>query len=522
MNISLDGHSLTLDAVERVAHGARATLTDDARKQMESSRAWIANLERRGDAAPAVYGINTGFGSLKSTVFSISEAKEVSYRLIVSHCCGTGAPFATEVVRAAMLLRANSLAQGFSGVRPVVVETLLEMLNRGVTPVVPSQGSLGASGDLSPLSHLALVMIKPPSGESPDSGIAEYNSERLSGAEAMRRAGIERLELEAKEGLALNNGVQFMCGSALLTLQRAERLLKLQDAALAMHVDAIRGASAAFDARIAGLRKYSGHAVTAANVRGLLEGSSSADNDKGRIQDAYSIRCAPQIAGAVRDGLRHVREGLEIEINSVTDNPLIFAEDDQSLSGGNFHGDPVGLRVDYMKTLLTELGNLSERRINRFMDRTLNGGLGPYLLEDKHVGRHSGLMITSYTAAALTSENKVLAHPACVDTIPTSENQEDIVSMGTHGARHAAQILENVEHIVAIELLCAAQALDRRKQLHPVILFGKGSEAVHRAIRAVVPAWKEDHVMAGDIDTVHRLVSSGELLRQLESVVELQ
>ncbi|MCL4304345.1 histidine ammonia-lyase [bacterium] len=521
MEILIDGHSLTLEDVERVAQGAHVSLNDSARVRLDKSREWIARLERHGGAAPVVYGINTGFGSLKSTRFSIDEARDVSYRLIVSHCCGTGVPFEEKVVRAAMLLRANSLAQGYSGVRSVVVETLLKMLNRGVTPVVPSQGSLGASGDLSPLSHMALVLIRPPFGESTDTGFATYLGEQYSGSEAMQRAGIERLVLEAKEGLALNNGVQFMCSLALLTLLRAERLARLQDVALAMHLDSIRGASAAFDRRIAELRKYPGHALVSDNVRSLLAESSSVDDDASRIQDAYSIRCAPQIAGAVRDGLEHVRQGLEIEINSVTDNPLIFADDNQSLSGGNFHGDPVGLRVDYLKTLLAELGNLCERRINRLMDRNLNCGLGPYLLDDDHAGKHSGLMITSYTAAALASENKVLAHPSCVDTIPTSENQEDIVSMGTHGARQAAQILENVERIVAIEFLCSAQALDRRMNLQPSLRFGRGSRVAHQVVRSVVSTWSGDHFIAADIDAVHSLIKSGELLKAVSAEIEI-
>ncbi|MBK6767135.1 MAG: histidine ammonia-lyase [bacterium] len=510
-----------LEQVEQVAQGARATFSESARAQVEASREWIASLERRGDAAPAVYGINTGFGSLKSTRFGIQEARQVSYNLIISHCCGTGAPFGPEIVRAAMLLRANSLANGNSGVRPLVIESLLEMLNRGVTPVVPSQGSLGASGDLSPLSHLALAMIQSPSGFSDSSGHAVLNGEHLSGEEAMRRAGLDRVVLEAKEGLALNNGVQFMCALSGLTLLQAERLLKLHDIALVMHLDAVRGAGAAFDERIAALRRYAGHAIAARNVRALLDGSTSLNADAARIQDAYSLRCAPQITGAIRDGLRHVRDGLEIEINSVTDNPLIFVNDNESLSGGNFHGDPVGLRTDYMKILLAELGNLSERRIARLMDRNLNDGLGPYLMPIEFAGKHSGLMMASYTAAALASENKVLAHPASVDTIPTSENQEDIVSMGTHGARQAAQILSNVQRILAIELLCGAQALDRRRALHPKAKFGIGSECAHDLIRSAVPTWNGDRYLAADIDAVHLLVTNRTLLSEVESRIEL-
>ena len=520
MAISIDGLSLTLEQLERVSNGANATLADSARPQIEESRAWIARLEQAGANAPSVYGINTGFGSLKSERFSVSDARRVSRNLIISNCCGTGDPFPERVVRAATLLRANALAQGRSGARPVVIETLLELINRKVVPVVPSQGSLGASGDLAPLSHLAAVITRDPDVESDESsGEAWFGGECVSGAEAMRRAGIPRLILEAKEGLALNNGVQFMCALSCLTLLDAERLLKLHDVALAMHLDAACGVRTAFDVRIANLRKYSGHRTVAQNVLNLLEGSTCADSDPTRIQDAYSLRCSPQIAGAVRDGLKHVRAGLEIEINSVTDNPLVFAADDQVISGGNFHGDPVGLPVDYMKILLTELGNLSERRVSRLMDRHLNFGLPPYLANKP--GIESGMMMASYTAAALASENKVLAHPASVDTIPTSENQEDIVSMGTHGARQAAEILKNVQKIIAIELLCGAQALDMRKKKSPDLNFGQGSESARSFIRNHIKPLERDRYLADDIAKSLELVQSGELLQAVEQTVPL-
>ncbi len=520
MEISVDGHSLTLEQVEQVSNGAHAKLASSARPQVEASRAWIARLEQAGANAPSVYGINTGFGSLKSERFSVGDARRVSRNLIISHCCGTGEPFSERVVRAATLLRANALAQGRSGARPVVIETLLELLNRHITPVVPSQGSLGASGDLAPLSHLAAVITRDPDIESDESsGEAWYQGKKVSGAEAMRRAGLDRLILEAKEGLALNNGVQFMCAVSTLTLLDAERLLKLHDIALAMHLDAACCVRTAFDVRIANLRKYSGHRTVAQNVLALLKGSTSADSDSTRIQDAYSLRCSPQIAGAVRDGLKHVRAGLEIEINSVTDNPLVFAEDDQVISGGNFHGDPVGLPVDYMKILLAELGNLSERRISRLMDRHLNYGLPPYLAAKP--GIESGLMMVSYTAAALASENKVLAHPASVDTIPTSENQEDIVSMGTHGARQAAEILKNVQKIIAIELLCGAQALDVRNKISPDLKFGIGSMTAWQHIRKSIQPLERDRYLADDIAKSLDLVQSGELLNAVTNEVSL-
>ncbi|NUO18346.1 histidine ammonia-lyase [bacterium] len=520
MVISVDGHSLTLELVEQVSNGAHVKLASTAVPQIEASRAWIARLEQAGANAPKVYGINTGFGSLKSEQFSVSDARRVSRNLIISHCSGTGEPFGERVVRAATLLRANALAQGRSGVRPIVIETLLEMLNRNVVPVVPSQGSLGASGDLAPLSHLAAVLSRDPNSDGDESsGAAWFNGEKLSGAAAMRKAGIPRLILEAKEGLALNNGVQFMSAVSALTLLDAERLTLLHDIALAMHLDSVCGVRTAFDSRIAGLRKYAGHQRVAQNVLRLLAGSTSVDSDPARIQDAYSLRCAPQIAGAVRDGLQHVRAGLEVEINSVTDNPLVFAHDNQVLSGGNFHGDPVGLRVDYMKVLLAELGNISERRISRLMDRHLNFGLPPYLAAKP--GIESGLMMASYTAAALASENKVLAHPASVDSIPTSENQEDIVSMGTHGARQAAEILNNVQKIVAIELLCGAQALDVRRKQSPNLKFGVGSEAAWAKIRKHIRPLERDRYLADDIAESLELVRSGDLLREVQSAVEV-
>ncbi len=520
MDLSIDGHSLTLEAIERVSRGATVGLAGHARPQIEAARAWIARLEQAGPDARVVYGINTGFGSLKSERFSVHDARRVSRNLIISHCSGTGVPFSEQVVRAATVLRANALAQGRSGVRPIVIETLLELLNRGVVPVVPSQGSLGASGDPAPLSHLAAVISRDPDIASDESsGEAWYQGERVSGAEAMRRAGLERLVLEAKEGLALNNGVQFMCAVSVLTLLEAERLLKLHDVSLAMHLDAACCVRTAFDPRIAGLRKYAGQRTVAGNVLSLLEGSTSTDSDPQRIQDAYSLRCSPQIAGAVRDGLKHVRAGLEIEVNSVTDNPLVFAEDDQVISGGNFHGDPVGLPVDYMKIVLTELGNLVERRVSRLMDRHLNHGLPPYLAA--RPGIDSGLMMASYTAAALASENKVLAHPASIDTIPTSENQEDIVSMGTHGARQAAEILGNVQKIVAIEFLCATQALHVRHKLSPHLHYGKGTQAAWECMRTQIQPLIRDRYVADDIAKSIELVKSGELLRAVTSVVNL-
>ncbi|MBI5060467.1 histidine ammonia-lyase [candidate division KSB1 bacterium] len=517
----VDGHSLTPEAVAAVAAGEPAALSPTAAEQMLPACKWIEKLGAAADAAPAVYGINTGFGSLKSERFSISEARRVSRNLIVSHCAGVGHPLPPKIVRAAMLLRANALAQGYSGIRPRVIETILEMLNRGVIPIVPAQGSLGASGDLAPLSHIAIVLSRDPDRDTEeDSGEAWYQGVRMSGYQAMHKAGIERVVLEAKEGLALNNGVQIMTAIALLTLLRAEALLKAHDIALALHIEATCGVRTAFDPRIAKLRPHTGHATVANNLLALLQGSELADSDPQRVQDAYSIRCAPQIAGAARDGLAHVRCAIETEINSVTDNPLVFADAGEVLSGGNFHGDPIGLPVDYMKILLCELGNLSERRVSRLMDRHLNFGLTPYLA--RKPGVESGFMIASYTASALVAESKVLAHPASIDTIPTSENQEDIVSMGTHGARQAMQILENIERVVAIELLCAAQAVDLRKENVPHAMLGRGSQAAHEFLRKSIPVLTRDRVLAGDMEKAIELVRDGELLAAVSAAVPLE
>ncbi len=521
MPVQVDGHSLTLESVSAVGKGDKALLTASAVEAMQRSWDYVSKLVSAGDSAPAVYGINTGFGSLKSERFSITEARRVSRNLILSHSAGVGEPLEEPVVRMTILLRANALAKGISGIRPVVVQTLIELLNRNVIPVIPAQGSLGASGDLAPLSHLALVLSKDPDDDrEEDSGEAWFDGKRVSGKRAMELAGIERLILEAKEGLALNNGVQVMTAIAVQTLLGAQALCLTQDIALALHLEASCGVSSAFDGRIGLVRLYRGLENVSTNVRRLIAGSELVNSDPGRIQDAYSIRCAPQIAGAVRDGLFHVRQQLGTEINSVTDNPLIFALDGDSVSGGNFHGDPVGLPVDYMKILLCELGNLSERRISRLMDRHLNYGLAPYLA--RRPGVESGLMMASYTASALVAESKVLAHPASIDTIPTSENQEDIVSMGTHGARQAAEILRNIETVVAIELLCAAQAMDLRLEKAPNAKLGKGTRVAYDLIRSTVPALNRDRVIAGDIQAVLSLVRQGTLNQAVSDMVLLQ
>ncbi len=507
--IIITGEHLTMEDVAAVAQGAPVALAPDAFKAMERSWQGVLTLLERGEIA---YGITTGFGAFKGRIIPRHEVDALQRNLVLSHAAGTGPLLEPGDVRAAMLVRANTLAMGFSGIRPQVVERLVQLLNADVVPCVPRYGSVGASGDLAPLAHLALVLL----GE----GEAWYRGERLSGAEALRRAGLEPITLQAKEGLALINGTAVITAHGTLTTLRAENLVRVVDIAAALSVEALRGTPAAFDARIHQLRPHPRQVDAAAFVRRLLEGSTFVrPHDPRDIQDAYSLRCIPQVHGAVRDTVAYARWALEIELNAVTDNPLIFFENDQPvvLSGGNFHAEPLGLALDYLKLGLTDLGNISERRIARLMDEALNRGLPPFLT--RHGGLESGLMIAQYTAAALASENKVLAHPATADSIPTSANTEDHVSMAAHAAHHARQVLENVETIAAIELLAAAQGIDfRREQLGPAARLGRGTQVAYDVIRSCVPFIEHDQPLAPHIETLRRLVASGELVKAVEEV----
>lgn len=495
--ILIDGNSLTLEPLRRaVFDGAEVQVAPAARAAMEKSRAVIERVIASG---ATVYGVNTGFGKLARERISNDQIRELQVNLVRSHCVGVGEPLAEAEVRAMLLLRANALAKGLSGVRPVVVETLCAMLNRRVHPVIPAKGSVGASGDLAPLAHLAAVVI----GE----GEAVMDGARMSGREAMRRAIIAPVALEAKEGLSLLNGTQGMLALLALALHEAETLVDTADVATALSLDALKGTPAAFDARIAQARPYAGHAQTARNIERLNAGSEIRESHRAaaidpRVQDAYSLRCAPQVHGAVRDALAHIRATVEVELNSATDNPLVFAETGDVISGGNFHGQPLAMAADEMAVALATLGGISERRI----DQMTNPGtsLLPAFLTE-HAGLHSGFMMAQVTAAALTSENKALAMPHSVDSIPTSGNQEDYVSMGMSAARRLRPMLENARNTLAIELLCACQGIDLLAPLQT----GTEARKAYQQVRAESAKLDVDRALAADITSVSELIGHG-------------
>jgi histidine ammonia-lyase len=504
MVIEIDGDALDLGVLEQVARGeAEVALTAAGRERIRRSRAVV---ERAVEEGQVVYGVTTGFGRLSDVAIPLDRIEELQLNLIRSHACGVGAPLPREEVRAVTLLRANVLAKGFSGVREAVVDLLLALLNRGVHPVIPEQGSVGASGDLAPLSHLALVLV----GE----GEAEFGGEVMPGAEALRQAGLSPLVLQAKEGLALNNGTQVQTGIGALALLGAERAVETAEVAGAMSLEGLRGTPDAFHPAIARVRPHPGQIASAERLRSLLAGSEireSHRHDDPRVQDAYALRCMPQVHGAARNALAYVRGVLEVECNSATDNPLIFpdepAEDGRMgrvLSGGNFHGQPVAQALDLLAIALTDLASISERRIERLVNPDLSD-LPAFLTPEP--GLRSGFMLAQITAAALVSESKVLCHPASVDSIPTGASKEDHVSMGPAAARKARQVLRNTEAVLGIELLCAAQALEFLKPLHP----GAGVERAYRAVRERVAPLDEDRVLAPDIAAAATLVREGAL-----------
>ncbi|HEX6926004.1 MAG TPA: histidine ammonia-lyase [Longimicrobiaceae bacterium] len=496
--MEIDGGSLTLEALERVARGeeSRVTLSTTARERMLRSRAVVEEAVASG---AVVYGVTTGFGRLADVAIPRERIAELQLNLIRSHACGFGPPLPTEEVRAIMLLRANVLAKGCSGIRPEVVDLLLEMLNRGVHPVIPEQGSVGASGDLAPLSHLALVLV----GE----GEAEVGGRVLTGSESLRSVGLEPIVLGAKEGLALNNGTQVMTGIGALSLRRAERLVKTAEVAGAMSLEGLRGTPDAFHPALQRVRPHPGQIASADRLRSLLRGSeireSHRHNDP-RVQDAYALRCMPQVHGAARSALAYVRSVLEVEVNSATDNPLIFPdeEDGPVLSGGNFHGQIVAQALDLLAMALTDLASISERRIERLVNPDLSD-LPAFLTRE--AGVRSGLMVAQITAASLVSESKVLAHPASIDSIPTGASKEDHVSMGAAAARKARQVVANAEAVLAIELICAAQALEFLRPLRP----GAGVAAAYELLRSRIPPLEEDRVLAADISTAAAMVREG-------------
>lgn len=477
--IILDGTTLTLENTSRVAEGERVSLSPVTLEKIEKSRRYVEQIIERDEVA---YGINTGFGSLSEVSIPNDELRDLQLNLVRSHACGVGDPLPEKTVRAMMLHRSNVLAKGYSGCRPIVIDTIISMLNAGIHPVIPSRGSVGASGDLAPLAHLALVAI----GE----GEAFYQGKRIRGGEALKLAGIEPLILEAKEGLALLNGTQAMTAVGCLSLFIAEKLAQAADVIGAMSLEALKGTPVAFDEKIHLVRPHSGQQASAKRLRELLQNSEIREShrDRGvdpRVQDAYALRCMPQVHGAVRDALTHARNVLEIEINSATDNPLIFVDQNEVLSGGNFHGEPVSLALDYAAIATANLGTISERRIERLVNPELSN-LPAFL--SPQPGTNSGLMIAQVTAVSLIAENNVLAHPASVTNLPTSANKEDHVSMGMTAALKFSQIVSHVEIILAIELLCAAQGLEFLKPLRP----GPRLEAVYRRVREIIPPLGRD------------------------------
>jgi len=512
--VFIDGETLTIKDVVSVAReDAKVGISQRVKAKVKQSREFLEQLVKQ---KKTVYGVTTGFSAFGNVAISPKSLKELQSNLIRSHSAGVGKPADKEVVRAMMLLRLNTLAKGYSGVRLEILETLVQMLNQGVHPIVPEKGSVGASGDLAPLSHMGLVMM----GE----GEAEYRGKTMSGKEALKKAGIKPVELDVKEGVALNNGPQFTTAMAVLAVHDAEKLITTAEAATALSLEALNGISDAFDERIHKARPHAGQIATARNIRSLtadskiIMPSEKATTLRMHPQDTYSLRCVPQVLGTVRDVIAYAKNVIQVEINSATDNPLIFAEDNTCLSGGNFHAQPISAAMDFLAVGLTTLGNMSERRIARLIDENLSRGLPAFLIHrGTRKGIESGFMAMQITAAALASENKALAHPASVDSIPTSANFEDFVSMGPTAARKAIEILRNAEQIVAIELLCAAQGVEFRGAEK----MGKGTQTVHSLIRSRVPTLKEDRPLFKDVKEVVALIQNGEIPNAVKPFVKV-
>ena len=503
--IRLTGDDLRLEDVWAVAHeGAPAELTDEARERMRAARALV---EQSADESHHVYGVNTGFGRFVSRSIPPELTSELQLRLLRSHACGVGEPYPDEIVRAAMLLRANTLAKGYSGARVEVVELLLGCLVAGVLPYVPSRGSVGASGDLAPLAHLALPLV----GE----GRVRVNGEWLPGADALGAVGLEPLALQAKEGLSLVNGTQFMASFGALGLVRARRLATAADVACALTLEALQGSRTAFVPEVHRLRPLPGQRDSAANVLRLVEDSAIMEGHRwcDKVQDAYSLRCAPQVHGAARDLLAYAEGTVAVELNAATDNPLVLVDEDMVVSNGNFHGQPLAFALDALAIATAELANIAERRIERLVNPSLSNGLPAFLASDG--GLNSGFMIPQYVAASLVSENKVLCHPASVDSIPTSAGQEDHVSMGNAAGLQAWQVLANAERALAIELLAGAQAVELLAPLAP----GSGVSAARAFVRSLSPRVRDDRPLADDIEAVAAAIRDGSLAAAVEDEV---
>ncbi len=508
--IVIDGHSLTIESFVAVArYGAKVSLAPEALEAMKKSRALAEKIAAEKRVA---YGITTGFGDFQNVAVPEEMSNQLSTNLILSHCTAHGDPYSEEVVRGMLLLRANALCGGVSGVRPIIVEMFIDMLNKNVVPVVPQKGSLGSSGDLAPLAHMCLPLL--------GKGRAVYEGVEMSGAEAMAKAGIETLEtLVCKEGLGLTNGTCAMTSVGTLALYDTIRCAKMADVISSLSMEALTGLRNAFDPRVHQVRGQKGQMQVAKNILLLTAGSEIIDNcQKDRVQDAYSLRCIPQVHGAIRDAIEYVQSKVEIELNAVTDNPLMFLDDEAVISGGNFHGEPMALAFDFLGIACSEIADISERRTERMVNAALSNGLTPFLTTQ--AGVNSGFMIVQYSAASMVSENKVLAHPASVDSIPSSANQEDMVSMGTTAARKAGWIVQNTFSVLADELLTACQAIDIRRRLNT---HGQGISPVHQKVyelvREQVDFYEIDREIRPDLEAVDRIVREEKLLQIVDEMV---
>lgn len=503
--VFIDGQSLTIEDVVNVSrNNYEVVITDEAIAKVKKARNLV---DRLVDEEKISYGITTGFGRFSDIAISREDSKLLQRNLIISHSCGVGNPLSEDVVRAIMLLRVNNLSKGYSGIRVETLKTLVDMINKGVHPIIPEKGSLGASGDLAPLSHMVLTMI----GE----GEAIYNGEKMNSKDAMKNAGVNIVkDLSSKEGLALINGTQVMTAIGLLTTYDSINLLKTADIAYALTMEALNGITCAMDERVHNVRPHKGQINTAKNVLELLKDSEmTSKQGEIRVQDAYSLRCTPQIHGASKDAIEYVKNKINIEINSVTDNPIIFEDKEDIISGGNFHGQPMALSFDFLGIALSEIANISERRLEKLVNPALNHGLPAFLVN--HGGLNSGFMIVQYSAASLVSENKVLAHPASVDSIPSSANQEDHVSMGTIAARKAKEIMENARKVVAMEILGATQAIDLRGKRK----LGIGTDVAYNIVREHTSFVEKDRVMYVEINAVEDIIKKNLLAEAVENAL---
>lgn len=504
--VFINGNNLTIEDVVNVCrNNYEVIITEEAIINVKKSRELVDKLVDEGKIS---YGITTGFGRFSDVAISREDSKLLQENLIISHSCGVGNPLSEDTVRAIMLLRVNNLAKGYSGIRLETLQTLVDMINKGVHPIIPEKGSLGASGDLAPLSHMVLTMI----GE----GEAIYKGERMPSKWAMEKSGISIMDsLSSKEGLALINGTQVMTAIGLLATYDAMNLLKTADIAYCLTMEALNGITCAMDERVHKVRPHQGQINTAKNILDILKGSEmTSKQGEIRVQDAYSLRCTPQIHGASKDAIEYVMNKINIEINSVTDNPIIFANEEEIISGGNFHGQPIALSFDFLGIALSEIANISERRLEKLVNPALNHGLPAFLVN--HGGLNSGFMIVQYSAASLVSENKVLAHPASVDSIPSSANQEDHVSMGTIAARKARDIMENARKVIAMEILSAAQAIDLRGKKR----LGMGTEAAYSVVREHTSFVDKDRIMYIDINTIEDVIKKNLLVEAVENALE--